>query len=67
MFAFRRDRLDPLAVVMRAEAIIERRAGDAVAVADLYRVDLGAVERARCPAPTPDDTGAESNACRRAA
>ena len=38
---------DPLAVVMRAEAVVESGAGDAVAMANLDRVDLSAVERAR--------------------
>ena len=40
------DRRDPLAVVVGAEAVVEGRAGDAVAVADLDRVDAGAIERA---------------------
>ena len=37
---------DPFAVVVRAKAVVEGRAGDAVAVADLDGVDFGAVERA---------------------
>ncbi len=44
--ALLRDRGDPLAVVVGAEAVVEGRAGDAVAVADLDRVDARAVERA---------------------
>ena len=40
------DGRDPLAVIVRAEAVVEGRAGDAVAVADLDRVDMCAVERA---------------------
>ncbi len=44
--AFLGDGGNPLAVVVRAKAVVEGRAGDAVAVADLDRVDAGAVERA---------------------
>jgi hypothetical protein len=46
-----RDGLDPVDVVMRAETVIEGRAGDAVAVADFDRVDFGASSaRAICRA-----------------
>ena len=45
--AFAGDGGDPFGVVMRAETVIEGRAGDAVAMADLDGVDAGAVERAR--------------------
>ena len=62
------DRRDPFAVVVRAEAVVEGRAGEAVAVADLDGVDTGAVERAGDRrAPSPDGTGDGSHACRRAA
>ena len=41
-----RGRLDPLPVRVAARAVGEARAGEAVAVRDLDRVDTGGVERA---------------------
>ena len=47
MFEFGGDGGDPFDVVVPAEAVIERRAVNAVAVADFDRIDPGAIERTR--------------------
>ena len=59
----RRGGLDPLPVGVRAGAVVERAAGQAVAVGDLDRVDAGGVERGDDPADVVGRRCGAGSAC----